>query len=37
VEQVKENMKALEIVDKLTPEVMQRIDDTLGNKSAAED
>jgi voltage-dependent potassium channel beta subunit len=37
VEQVKENMKALDIVDKLTPEVMQRIDDALGNKSAAED
>jgi voltage-dependent potassium channel beta subunit len=37
VEQVKENMKALDIVEKLTPEVMQRIDDALGNKSAAED
>lgn len=32
VEQVKENMKALEAVEKLTPEVMQRIEEALGNK-----
>ncbi len=32
VEQVKENMKALEVVEKLTPEVMQRIEEALGNK-----
>jgi voltage-dependent potassium channel beta subunit len=32
VGQVHENMKALEIVPKLTPDVMTRIDDTLGNK-----
>jgi aryl-alcohol dehydrogenase-like predicted oxidoreductase len=32
VEQVHENMKALEIAPKLTPEVMARIDEILGNK-----
>jgi aryl-alcohol dehydrogenase-like predicted oxidoreductase len=32
VEQVKENMKALDGVEKLTPEVMARIDEALGNK-----
>lgn len=31
-EQVNENMKALEIVDKLTPEVMEKIDQVLENK-----
>ncbi|MDA3949654.1 MAG: aldo/keto reductase, partial [Spirochaeta sp.] len=31
-EQVKENMKALDLQDKLTPEIMTRIDDTLGNR-----
>ncbi len=31
-EQVHQNMKALDVVDKLTPELMQRIDDILGNK-----
>lgn len=31
-EQVKENMKALEVVPKLTADVMARIDDILGNK-----
>jgi voltage-dependent potassium channel beta subunit len=30
-EQVKENMKALELVEKLTPEVMERIEEVLGN------
>jgi voltage-dependent potassium channel beta subunit len=30
--QVKENMKALEVVSKLTPEVLTRIDNILGNK-----
>lgn len=30
-EQVHENMKALDVVSKLTPEVMQRIDQILGN------
>jgi voltage-dependent potassium channel beta subunit len=32
VDQVKENMKALDAVEKLTPEIMQRIDKALGNK-----
>jgi len=32
VEQVRENMKALDAVEKLNPEVMARIDDVLGNK-----
>ena len=30
--QVKENMKALDLQDKLTAEIMERIDDTLGNR-----
>ena len=33
--QVEENMSALDIVPKLTDEVMQRIEDVLGNKPAA--
>jgi voltage-dependent potassium channel beta subunit len=37
VEQVKENMKALDIVEKLTPNVMQRINEILGNKPEEED
>lgn len=37
VEQVKENMKALEVVDKLTPEVMQRIDKALGKQPVEEE
>ena len=36
VEQVHENMQALEAVDKLTPEVMARIEAVLGNKPEAE-
>ena len=36
VEQVHENMQALEAVDKLTPEVMARIEMVLGNKPEAE-
>ena len=32
VEQVRENMKALDAVEKLNPEVMERIDNLLGNK-----
>ncbi len=32
VEQVRENMKALEVAPKLTPEVMERIEEVLGNK-----
>jgi voltage-dependent potassium channel beta subunit len=32
VEQVHENMKAAEVAPKLTPEVMERIDNILGNK-----
>lgn len=32
VEQVHENMKALDVAAKLTPEVMQRIEDALANK-----
>jgi aryl-alcohol dehydrogenase-like predicted oxidoreductase len=31
-QQVHENMKALDLVDKLTDEVMQKIDDILANK-----
>ncbi len=34
-EQVHENMKALDLVDKLTPDVMERIDQVLGNKPKA--
>lgn len=37
VEQVKENMKALEVLPKLTPEVMKRIDGILGNNPNDED
>lgn len=37
VEQVHDNMKAVEAVDKLTPEVMARIDVALGNKPEEED
>lgn len=33
--QVTENMQALDVVPKLTPEVMKRIDDLLGNKPPA--
>ena len=36
VEQVRENMKALDVVEKLTPEVMERIEAVLGNRPAAE-
>jgi aryl-alcohol dehydrogenase-like predicted oxidoreductase len=32
VEQVHENMKALDVVDKLTPQVMERIEAVLANK-----
>ncbi|MHB8089261.1 MAG: aldo/keto reductase, partial [Anaerolineaceae bacterium] len=31
VEQMRENMKAMEVVDKLTPDVMTRIDEILSN------
>ena len=34
VEQVHENMKALDVVDKLTPDVMERIEGVLNNKPA---
>ncbi len=37
VEQVKQNLKALEAADLLTPEVLKRIDETLGNKPKEED
>lgn len=37
VEQVHENMKALDVVDKLTPDVMDRIDQVLGNKPKIEE
>lgn len=36
-EQVHENMKALDVVDKLTPEVMERIEAILGNKPEPEE
>ena len=35
-EQVRENMKALDVVEKLTPEVMEKIEAVLGNRPAAE-
>jgi aryl-alcohol dehydrogenase-like predicted oxidoreductase len=31
-EQLTENLKALDVLPKLTPEVMQRIDDVMGTK-----
>lgn len=34
--QVKQNMKAIEIVDKLTPDVMERIEEVVDNKPAPE-
>jgi voltage-dependent potassium channel beta subunit len=37
VEQVHENMKALDAVEKLTPEVMGRIEETLGIKTGEDD
>jgi voltage-dependent potassium channel beta subunit len=37
VEQVHENMEALSAVEKLSPEVMARIDDVLGNKPQEDD
>jgi voltage-dependent potassium channel beta subunit len=37
VEQVSENMKALDTVEKLTPEVMAHIDDVLGNKPQSDE
>jgi voltage-dependent potassium channel beta subunit len=37
VEQVQENMRALEVVEKLTPEVMRRIDEALGKAPDEED
>lgn len=36
VEQVHENMKALDDVEKLTPDVMERIEQVLGNKPATD-
>jgi voltage-dependent potassium channel beta subunit len=36
-EQVNENMKALDVVPKLTPSVMDRIEEVLGNKPKAEE
>jgi aryl-alcohol dehydrogenase-like predicted oxidoreductase len=35
VEQVVENMKALDFVDQLTPDVMEKIENVLGNKPPA--
>jgi aryl-alcohol dehydrogenase-like predicted oxidoreductase len=37
VEQLQQNLGALAVVDKLTPEVMARIDEVLGNKHQDED
>jgi voltage-dependent potassium channel beta subunit len=37
VRQVQENMKAIQAVDKLTPEVMARIEEILGNKPVDEE
>ena len=36
VEQVVENMKAIDYVEKLTPEIMKKIDEILDNKPTAE-
>jgi len=36
-EQVRENMRALEVVNKLTPEVMERIEAILENKPEPEE
>lgn len=36
-EQVTENMKAIAAAEKLTPDIMQRIDEILGNKTEEED
>jgi voltage-dependent potassium channel beta subunit len=36
VEQVHENMRAIDVVEKLSPEVMARIDEVLGNKPQEE-
>jgi aryl-alcohol dehydrogenase-like predicted oxidoreductase len=35
VEQVVENMKAIDLVEKLTPDVMERIEEILDNKPPA--
>jgi aryl-alcohol dehydrogenase-like predicted oxidoreductase len=37
VEQVHENLKALDVVEKLTPEVLEHIDQVLGNKPREDD
>jgi aryl-alcohol dehydrogenase-like predicted oxidoreductase len=37
VQQVRENMKSLEVVPKLTPDVVERIDRILGNKPRIEE
>ena len=37
VEQVRENMKAMQVVDQLTPEVMARIDEITAPRPAEED
>jgi aryl-alcohol dehydrogenase-like predicted oxidoreductase len=34
-EQVRENMKAVDVAEKITPDVMEAIDGVLGNKPAA--
>lgn len=35
-EQVEQNMKAIDVVDQLTPEMMERIEEVLGNKPSPE-
>ena len=35
-EQVEENMKAMDVVDRLTPEVLERIEEVIGNKPDSE-
>ncbi len=37
VDQVRENMQALDVVEQLTPDVMERIEQVLGNKPVVED
>jgi len=36
-QQVVENLKALDVVEKLTPEIMQRMEDILQNRPAADE
>jgi aryl-alcohol dehydrogenase-like predicted oxidoreductase len=37
LEHLEDNLKASEVVGKLTPEILERIDEILGNKPEPED